>query len=130
MIGGDNPLKNGERVVVQRYGIAEGIEFRTVRRAMKRFVELDDGSKWDPVSGCPYPWSGGYSNPTLRRERDGDREVAEREKLRKAIDFKAMQIRERVRHERFKSFDVERAQKAFALVRDALRMLGEEVSDG
>jgi hypothetical protein len=49
----------GQKVAeVNPYG--RGITPRTVTRVMKRFIELDNGSKWGKDS-YPYPRTGGYN---------------------------------------------------------------------
>lgn len=58
----------GEKVTVFRGGIGrdEPAKVTTVKRALTRFVELADGTKWDPRSGKPYPYRQGYWGPCIR----------------------------------------------------------------
>ncbi len=59
-------VKPGDLVFIQHYGLGAHLEKRKVARVLKKFVELDNGSKWD-MHGSPYPRNkyNSYGGPSV-----------------------------------------------------------------
>ena len=65
-----NEWKAGQVVTVFNGFTHEPSAIRKVARVMKRFVELDDGTKWDEF-GHEYPYQrGSYHRPTIKPATD------------------------------------------------------------
>lgn len=86
----DKQYQVGEEVVIVRHGIASGLELRKVARVLKRFVELDDGTKWS-FSGTKWSSSGdmvgatGYTRPSMRKMQPGDLAELSKQNLKRRI---------------------------------------------
>jgi hypothetical protein len=71
----DAILKVGDTVTIFNHNEFRGLapyKITTVKRTMKRFVELEDGSKWG-LDGYSYPHSSGYWGPYIRLTTDEHR---------------------------------------------------------
>lgn len=67
-------FKVGDDVTVLRgsAGPAPIDRFAKIARVMARFVELDDGTRWDLDGSRPYPRRSGYTQPEIRLRRPDD----------------------------------------------------------